>query len=140
MSVVFVVNAEQTFHKGGFSGAVFSHEGVDGTFLKLQTYMVQSLDTGKGLGYIFHFQQNILLHTAFLPCEFFRGETGDRERHMPRDSSGSGICRSLPKRRVCCVCSGQNARRENCLSRRFLRKGQLPPERQLPGMIQGAFC
>ena len=75
MSVVLVVNSEQTLHQGRLTGAVLAHQCVNSTALKLQTDMIQSLDAWEGFGDILHFQQNILLHTAFLPYLFFRGVT-----------------------------------------------------------------
>ena len=55
-ALVHMINAEHAFHQGGLSGAVFTHEGMDGTGAKLKLCVVQRLDAGEGLDDAAHFQ------------------------------------------------------------------------------------
>ena len=60
----------QNIHQCGFSGAVFSAEGVDLSLSHLDVDIVQCLDAGEFLGDVIHFQ-NILFGHAFTPLLCF---------------------------------------------------------------------
>ena len=53
---IHLVNAEHTLHQGGFSGAVFSHQGVHFAGPKLQLHVVQRLNARENLADAGHFQ------------------------------------------------------------------------------------
>ena len=61
------IDAEQTLHQGGLSGAVFTHQCVDGARADGKGNAVQRLDTGEFLRDIPHFQQCRLLHMRLPP-------------------------------------------------------------------------
>ena len=53
---IHLVNAEHTLHQGGFSGAVFSHQGVHFAGPKLQLHIIQRLNAWENLADAGHFQ------------------------------------------------------------------------------------
>ena len=67
LSAVLRINAEKAFHKGGLTGAVFSHQRMDSALFQFKGDPVQGLDAGECLGDIRHSQEDILLHTFSLP-------------------------------------------------------------------------
>ena len=62
---IHFIDAEHTLHQGGFAGAVFSHQRVHFPGAQLQLYVIQRLDTRKGLADIRHFQ-HVFGHTGFI--------------------------------------------------------------------------
>jgi hypothetical protein len=58
---VHFVNAEEALHKGRFSGAVFTHKGMNRTGLYLETDIVQGQYTGELSGNPRHLK-NIIAH------------------------------------------------------------------------------
>ena len=67
LTAILFVNTEQALHQGGLTGAVFPHQGMDGTGLDLQADIVQGFDTGEGLCDILHSQKNRFLHICVPP-------------------------------------------------------------------------
>jgi len=61
VAFILIIDAEQALHQGGLACAVFAHQGMDRTGLHLQGYMIQRFHAGKGLGNVYHFQENFLL-------------------------------------------------------------------------------
>ena len=71
-TLVHVINTEHTLHKGGLSGAVFTHKRVDCTRPQIQLRAVQCPDARKCLDDIMHFQTilwqfAVSLHHFFYP-------------------------------------------------------------------------
>ena len=61
LSFIHMINAEQTFHQGGFTGAVLSHQCMDGTGTNFEVYLVQSLNARETFRYPAHLQ-SVLCH------------------------------------------------------------------------------
>ena len=77
---VLAVDAEQTFHQGGFTCAVFTHQGVNGAGPHGEVYPVQGLYAGKFLADAAHFKQYRLLH-RFPPFLALQGEDSPSKPH-----------------------------------------------------------
>ena len=45
-----LVYAHNHFYKGGLSGTVFTHQGMDFTGFQVKVYLIQSFDTGENFG------------------------------------------------------------------------------------------
>ena len=56
LTLIHFVYAKHTLHQGGFSGAVFSHQGVYFAWPKLQLYIVQRFNARERLADLCHFQ------------------------------------------------------------------------------------
>ena len=52
---VVEMDAGNDLHHGGFSGAVLTHESVDGAGLQLEVHPVEDLDAVEGFSYPFQF-------------------------------------------------------------------------------------
>ncbi len=82
-TAILAVNAEQALHQCGFSRAVFSHQGVNGTGTDGEGDLVQGLDARELLGDVTHLQQCVFLHLhpplcSVAPCEADASDATER--------------------------------------------------------------
>ena len=69
------INTAEDLHQRGFTGAVLTDQRVDGAALHHQVHVVKGLDTGKLLGDVFHFQNNVRQVTASVAWNIMRIHT-----------------------------------------------------------------
>ena len=56
---IHLIDAEHTFHKCGFTGAVLAHQGVNRAGTEAELCVVQRLYAGEGLAHTAHLQQKL---------------------------------------------------------------------------------
>ena len=62
VAAVFGIDAEEAFHQRGFTGAIFTHQGMDSAPFHRQGDVIQGLDAGECFGNVRHLEQDIVLH------------------------------------------------------------------------------
>ena len=61
LTFIHMINTKETFHQGGFTSAVFSHQCMDGAGTYFEVYLVQSFYAREAFRYPAHLQ-SVLCH------------------------------------------------------------------------------